>query len=234
MKEQYFAISPTDSIYPSTFHETLSSLTLYGLGNPGLLKHAGIGICGSRDASPEALVWAYHLGKEAAKRNMLIVSGYARGVDRQAHKGALEAGGGTIAVLPEGIEGFSIRRELADFVDLEHNFLAISMFEPNAPWTSWRAMTRNQLIVGLSSSLVVVEAREKGGTIDAARKCLKQGKKLWVVEYPEESLRASGNRLLLKNASAIALNLDSVEQVFAQEYVDSREPSQQLAMTIEV
>ena len=234
MKERYVAISPTDSIYPNSLHEVLGNVTIFALGCLDLLGKGSIGICGSRDASPEALDWAYHLGREAAKRDMLIVSGYARGVDRQAHKGALEAGGSTIAVLPEGIEGFSIRRELADLVDLGHNFLAISMFEPNARWASWRAMTRNQLIVGLSSSLVVVEAQEKGGTIDAARKCLKQGKKLWAVEYPEGSSRASGNRLLLKNASAIALNLDSVEQVFAQEYVDSREPSQQLAMTIEV
>ncbi len=233
MKQQYVAISPTDSNYPGTQLEALGGVTLYVLGNLELLGKSGIGICGSRDASPEALDWAYHLGKEAAKRNVLIVSGYARGVDREAHRGALEAGGSTIAVLPEGIEGFGIRRELASHVDLERNFLAVSMFEPSARWTSWRAMTRNQLIVGLSTSLVVVEAREKGGTIDAARKCLRQAKKLWAVEYPVESSGGSGNRLLLKNASAIALNPASVEQVFAQKHVHGKEPNQQLAMSIE-
>ena len=234
MKERYVAISPTDRVYPNSLHEILANVTLYGLGNLELLGKRSIGICGSRDASPEALDWAYHLGKEAAKRDMLIVSGYARGVDRQAHKGALEAGGSTIAVLPEGIEGFSIRQELVSLVDLESNFLAVSMFEPNARWTSWRAMTRNQLIVGLSSSLVVVEARDKGGTIDAARKCLKQGKKLWAVEYPIESTGGAGNRLLLKNASAIALTPDSIERVFTPENSNKKESSQQLAMSIEV
>ena len=233
MKAQYVAISPTDSKYPRTQVEPLGGVTLYALGNLELLRKSGIGICGSRDASSEALDWAYRLGKEAAKRDTIIVSGYARGVDREAHRGALEAGGCTIAVLPEGIEGFSMRRELARHADLGRNFLAVSMFEPNARWTTWRAMTRNHLIVGLSSSLVVVEAREKGGTIDAARKCLRQGKKLWAVEYPEESSGGTGNRLLLKNASAIALNPASVEQVFAQEDSYREEPSQQLAMSLE-
>lgn len=233
MLRQYNTIPPSGRNYPDGLQGILDNTMLYSIGNAELLNRPGIGICGSRDASPEALDWAYHLGREAANRNLLIVSGYARGVDRQAHKGALEAGGSTIAVLPEGIQGFSVRRELVNHVDLDHNFLAVSMFEPNARWTAVRAMTRNQLIVGLSSSLVVVEAREKGGTIDAARKCLKQGKKLWAVEYPKESSGGAGNRLLLKNASAVALNPDSVEQVFAQEPVHGKEPNQQLAMSIE-
>jgi DNA processing protein len=234
MLSQYNTIPPSDRNYPDGLQGILDNTMLYSIGNVELLNRSGIGICGSRDASPEALDWAYLLGKEAARRNIPIVSGYARGVDRQAHKGALEANGSTIAVLPEGIEGFSIRRELVSHVDLGNNFLAVSMFEPSARWSSWRAMTRNQLIVGLSSSLVVVEAREKGGTIDAARKCLKQGKKLWAVEYPKESSGGAGNRLLLNNASAIALNPDSVEQVFSQANISGEEPSQQLAMSIEV
>ena len=167
MNKKYDTIPANAPQYPEELRIVLSS-TLYTIGNMGLLGQSAIGICGSRDASEDALEWASRFGEEAAKRGILVVSGYARGVDRQAHKGALEAGGRTIAVLPEGIEHFSVRRELASLIEMDKNFLAVSMFEPDAPWKAWRAMERNKLIVGLSEGLFVVEARETGGTINAA------------------------------------------------------------------
>ncbi len=213
---------------------TLNGETLHAIGNLELLSKPGIGICGSRNASDPALEWAYLLGQEAARRGLIIVSGYARGVDRQAHKVALAGGGSTIAVLPEGIERFRVRRDLAGLVAMNHNFLAVSMFEPGAPWTAWRAMTRNRLIVALSESLVVVEAQESGGTIDAARKCIKQGKRLWAVQYPEQSASEVGNRKLLKEAAAIPLTSKTVQFVFADWAATSEAQIRQLALSIEV
>ena len=167
MSEKYAIIAANAPHYPEGLRN-VSNNTLYAIGNIKLLGQLAIGICGSRQASSDAQDWAFRFGAEAANRDMLVVSGYARGVDRQAHKGALSAGGRTIAVLPEGIEKFTIRRELASLVEMDTNFLAVSMFEPDAPWKAWRAMERNKLIVGLSAGLFVVEARETGGTINAA------------------------------------------------------------------
>lgn len=205
MKVQYITIPPTDRSYPEGLRKVLGNATLYAAGNLDLLNEAGIGICGSREASAEAHEWAFKFGSEAAQRGLLVVSGYARGVDRQAHKGALAAGGSTIAVLPEGIAGFSVRRELASLVEMERNFLAVSMFEPEAPWKPWRAMTRNKLIVGLSAVLFVVEARETGGTINAALECVKQGKPLWAVAYSKLTPERGGNRQLLLQEAAMPL-----------------------------
>lgn len=205
MKPQYIAIPPTDPSYPDRLRGVLGSVTLYAIGNIDLLTQPGVGICGSRAASAEAHEWAFRFGNEAAKRGLLVVSGYARGVDRQSHKGALAAGGSTIAVLPEGIAGFSIRRELASLVEMDSNFLAISMFEPEATWQSWRAMTRNKLIVGLATGLFVVEAQETGGTINAARECVKQGKPLWAVAYSKLTPEREGNHRLLLQEAAMPL-----------------------------
>ena len=88
---------------------------------------------------------------------------------------------------------------------MDRNFLAVSMFEPDATWKSWRAMTRNRLIVGLSAGLFVVEARETGGTINAAMECVKQRKPLWAVAYSKLTPEREGNNQLLLQESAMPL-----------------------------
>lgn len=194
----------TRSGYPDALKTLLGGSPLYAIGNTGLLSKKGISICGSRDASASALKWAYEFGQQAAQQGIVVISGYARGADRQAHKGALNAGGNTIAVIPEGIRHFRLLRELKPLVDLDRNFLAISMFEPDARWQTWRAMQRNKLIVGLSVGLFVIEARERGGTIEAAREAVRQGKRLWAIAYSNEIPGREGNRKLLAT-SAIPL-----------------------------
>ena len=152
--------------------------TLY-VGNCALLQQEAVGICGSRDASEEALQWAFDFGSRTASEGKALVSGYARGVDRQAHAGALSAGGGTIAVLPEGIRRFRMVQELRELTD-EENFLALSMFAPDERWQAWRAMERNGLIVALSEELWAVEPGERGGTADAIRRCRRLGKPIHI------------------------------------------------------
>jgi len=194
-------IEVTNKECPDSLRRLLGDCRLYAMGNVGLLGKKAIGVCGSRDASASALQWAYEFGREAAKHRVVVVSGYARGVDRLAHKGALEGGGATIAVLAEGIESFRIVKELKPLVDPSNNFLAVSMFEPDSVWTPWRAMTRNKVIVGLSLGLLVIEARERGGTINAAFECVRQGKPLWAMDYSRQTAGREGNRKLLAAAA---------------------------------
>lgn len=200
----------TDREYPNHLPSLLTGVQLYAIGNQQLLRQPCIGLCGSRNASEKALVWARQFGHEAAQQAVVVVSGYARGVDRESHKGVLEAGGATIAVVAEGIQHFRIPTELKPLVDLQRNFLALSMFEPNAPWKPWRAMERNKLIVGLSAGLFVIEARETGGTINAARESIRQGKQLWAVAYGDGGAGRAGNKKLLATK---ALPLTHVEDL---------------------
>ena len=169
------------------------------------MNREAIGICGSRDASAEGLRIARRIGQFCAEQGRVLISGYARGVDREAHKGALEAGGRTLAILPEGMDRFRVLRELKPLVDMESNFLALSMFEADATWTVWRALERNKLIVGLSRSLILVEAREHGGSIAAGYECKRQGKKLWAYAIGTESPERAGNAKLLRQAAALPL-----------------------------
>ena len=207
---EYQRIEPDAPQYPrALFKSHRSPPTLYAIGNVDLLSRCGVGICGSRDATGAALEHAYEFGVSCAQSGFIVVSGYARGVDREAHRGALRGGGATIAVLPEGINYFTLTRELQGLAKLDDNFLALSMFEPDAPWTVWNATKRNELIVGLSEGLFVIEAREKGGTLRAGQECMKQRKALWVIDYEKKTRQRKGNEMLLSlSATAIKTRQD--------------------------
>lgn len=142
-------------------------------GNAELLLTAGVGLCGSRDASADGIALARAAGVAAAELGAPLVSGYARGVDTAGHVGALAAGGSTIAVLPEGIERFQLRAEYRELGSDLDELTVVSQFLPSAAWSMYRAMGRNALICALSAVLVVVEPGESGGTIAAAREALR-------------------------------------------------------------
>ena len=231
MNLQRSKMSPTSTTYPESIGRILPNRTLHLLGNLHLLGTQAVGICGSRDASSQALELAHRFGQEVATRGITVVSGYARGVDRQAHEGALAAGGTTIAVLPEGLDKFRMVHGIDRLVDSD-NFLAVSMFEPNATWQTWRAMERNKLIVGLSLGVLVVEARERGGTIAAAKECVNQGKPLWAIAYSQDGRGREGNRKLLQEAALPLKRLDDLREALDQAVSGATEEVGQLVMNL--
>jgi DNA processing protein len=165
------------------------------VGNTDLLNMAGLGFCGSRKSSPKGLETAQDYADQAARNDVSVVSGNAAGVDFEAHYNCLKAGGKTILVLPEGINHFRIKRALQPVWDWEQ-ILVVSQFEPDEPWKAFRAMTRNQLIIALTRVMIVIEAGEKGGTLNAGKETLKSGLPLYIAQYQDMS-DARGNQLLL-------------------------------------
>ena len=191
-------LSVDDPRFPEKLRATSFSMSkIWVKGNLDILDKPAVGICGARNASPIGLGHAKKFGQMAAEYGIAVVSGYSRGVDINAHFGALEAGGCTIAVLPEGINGFKLRRELTGIHDIWSKLLVVSEFEPSHPWTVWRAMKRNATICGLADATVVVEAGQTGGTIAAGNECLRQHKPLWVINYEDVPSSALGNAQLI-------------------------------------
>jgi DNA processing protein len=129
-----------------------------------------------------------------------IVSGFAAGVDMNAHRAALIAGGTTTVVLAEGILRFRVKKEIRDVWD-EARTLIVSEFGPNLPWSVSHAMQRNKTICGLSRAMVLIEARSTGGSIEAGRDCLKMGLPLFAAVYEGSSESATGNEELLRNGA---------------------------------
>lgn len=189
---------------------------VYCMGNLELLKTPGAGFCGSRKVSPAGIAVAEDCASQIAKLGYPVISGYAAGVDMTAHKTALAIGGTTIIVLPEGIDHFRIKKEIEEYWDWQR-VLIISPFEPEMRWTVYRAMGRNNVIVALSRAMIVIEAGEKGGTLDAGFTSLKSKCPLFVVDYGSNE-HALGNKILLKKGGysiqkSIKTNRASLEMV---------------------
>lgn len=200
MSDDVYTIEGGSPHYPQNLVRVYGELALPRLrarGNALLLTVPSVGFCGSRKASEKGLAVAAELAMLLARRGAVVTSGYAKGVDTQAHRAALEAGGSTIISLPEGMNGFRIKRELADVWD-EERALVLSQYPDEAVWRADRAMERNKVIVAISAVTIVIEAGATGGTLDAGMTALRQGMPLFVASYSDNSENNEGNRILLE------------------------------------
>lgn len=191
----------TDPAYPRRLAQakpTPSMLFLWGANE--LLSLPGVGMCGSRNATVSGLRAARACGEEVARRGFTIVSGYAKGVDTETHLAALTSGGRTIIVLAEGISLFRHKTAFQTTGLPPDRVLVVSQFPPTQAWTAGAAMTRNSVIAGLSKALVVIEASEKGGTIDAGLRALEMGRPVLALEF-SSSETPVGNRLLFEKGA---------------------------------
>ncbi len=189
------------SRYPARMRKMLGKSTppvLSYVGNPDLLNVAAVGFCGSRKASPKGLDVASKAAYKLVQAGAVVVSGYARGVDLEAHAASIKANGKTILVLAEGIAKFSfakLKSKTKGFVNLD-NVLVLSEFLPYDKWSVSRAMQRNKTIIALSKALIVIEAGVRGGTIEAGKIALKMGRPVFAAHYGEADI-AEGNRILI-------------------------------------
>lgn len=180
--------------YPDALHAMKAAPPiLWHRGDAGLLGRRAVGLCGSRDASPQGLRVAAEFGRQAAEAGTVLVTGTARGVDREAMRATLDAGGAAIGVLAEGWEGWTARW-LEPAIGAGR-LLVLSEFRPSARWRVGQAMQRNETIVLLSEAMSLIEAGERGGTLDAGRRALRCGRPLRVLET---GTWTAGNDLLVR------------------------------------
>jgi len=181
-KRQFRIVTLFDSDYPSKLKRIRNAPPiLYVFGELG--HKECISIIGARDASPVGLKLAFKFAQELAKMGFTIVSGYAKGVDTQAHLGAIVGGGSTIMVLAMGILRFVLHEELeAVRKQLLEQGTIISEFFPRNEWTAGQAMARNRITSGLGDAVLVVEAGKKSGTITTAKWGIEQGKQIFLCE----------------------------------------------------
>lgn len=130
-----------------------------------------------------------------------------------SHESALRAGGATVIVLPEGITRFGVKRgSFAEAWDPKRA-VVVSQFAPHQPWSAPGAMTRNATVIGLSAGLVVVEARDTGGTLAAGRKALDLGRRVVALRMAEVP---RGNQMLLARGATAASSRDELACQFDQ------------------
>ncbi|MCY4779086.1 DNA-processing protein DprA [Sphingobacterium sp. UT-1RO-CII-1] len=197
-----------EEAYPEEVKKALGSSAppvLSVIGNKDLLIKKKVAFSGSRNVSDKGIKITEDTVTALIAEDVVIVSGYAKGVDFAAHYTALKNGGSTIIVLPEGINHFRIKKEFREVWDWER-VLVISEFQPFEKWMASRAMKRNATIIGLSDVVMVIEAGATGGSLDAGHKTLDMNKALFVPQYTDIPDSALGNTTLLSRG-AFALKM---------------------------
>lgn len=204
---QGFEIIPiTSPEYSKTLKSNLkathSPAVLYVKGNKKILEEKSIAIVGSRDASEIALKFTDNIAKLASKEFKVVVSGFAKGVDKQALDSAINYKGQSVIVLPQGIMTFSSGFKNYYKQIIDGDVLVLSTFFPKAPWKAELAMARNPIIYGLADEIYVAESAEKGGTWSGVVDGLKKGRKIYV-RKPEPIEKNANNILIQKGASPV-------------------------------
>lgn len=181
-------------------------------------SNLNIGMVGSRRATAYGKNVAYTLAKELSNEGVCIVSGLAKGIDVNAHKGALEGMGGTIAVLGCGIDRIYPRENQKMYEGiLQHPKSAIlSEWPLGAPATAWHFPARNRIIAGLSDGVVVVEAAQKSGSLISAGYALEYGKEVFAVPGMITSPESVGCHRLIKDGAKLVSNVKDVLEEFGQ------------------
>jgi DNA processing protein len=201
--ERIDVILPEDPVWPDQINALPTPPAyLFVRGNLDLLGQRAIGMCGSRHATDRGLEAARICGQTVAQRDWHVVSGYAQGVDTETHLAALRAGGNTVIVLAEGILHFRRKRVFDRLPFNSRTVLVLSQFPPTQRWTAGAAMTRNGLIVTLGGALVVIEAGETGGTLNAGRSALELRQPVFALEF-SDGPRKGNEALIRAGASAL-------------------------------
>ncbi len=178
---------------------TYSPAVLYVKGNKKILEEKSVAIVGSRDASAVALQFTDNIAKLASEEYKVVVSGFAKGVDKQALDSAIDYNGQSIIVLPQGIMTFGSGFKTYYSQIISGDVLVLSTFFPKAPWKAELAMARNPIIYGLADEIYVAESSEKGGTWSGVVDGLRKGRKIFV-RLPQAAEKNANLILIQKGA----------------------------------
>ncbi len=183
---------------------------LWVSGAAARLNDPAVALIGSRAGSRYALDVAERLAADLARRGVTVVSGLARGVDSAAHRGALAAGGNSVAVLGSGADVIYPPEHKDLAAALTHSGAVVSELLPGTPPRRSQFPRRNRIISGLSLAVVVVEASEKSGSLITAGCALEQGREVMVVPGSVLTGRNRGSHALLRDGAKIVESADDI------------------------
>jgi DNA processing protein len=179
-------------------HDPPPGLFVRGSPELELLHRPAVAIVGARACSAYGSQVARLLARELAGAGLVVVSGLARGVDGEAHRGALDAGGITVAVLGSGVDRDYPAAHAQLATRICERGLVVSEYAPGVEPAPWRFPARNRVIAALTAATVVVEARERSGALITADFALEAGREVFAVPGEISSALSSGTNALLR------------------------------------
>ncbi|WP_117169721.1 DNA-processing protein DprA [Paraliobacillus sediminis] len=192
-------------------------LVLYGLGNPELLNHnPSLSVIGTRNPSPEAKRKMHYILTPLVKADWLFVSGMALGIDGYAHKMACHYEGKTIAVLGSGLQHIYPKQHRELYRKLVQEQLVISEYPPDFPPQRYYFPERNRIISGLGFGTIVIEAKEKSGSLITVDQALEQSREVYAVPGAPWLVQTNGCHKMIQDGAKLVQNTSDLIEEWEQ------------------
>lgn len=205
------AIGLDDQSYPPLLREIHDPpALLFVKGDASLLRGAQLAVVGSRRASPAAMRLVQSLAGDLVQAGLHIASGLATGVDSGAHRGALAAKGGTIAVMGTGIDQVYPHRNASLAREIEQTGCLVTEFPPGTPPRRQHFPRRNRIISGMSLGVLVVEAALPSGSLITARTALEQDREVFALPWSPLHEGGRGCLQLLRDGAKMVQGVDDI------------------------
>jgi DNA processing protein len=198
----------------AAIHDPPPGLFLRGDADDEILSRPAVSIVGARACSSYGADVARALGRELGAAGVVVVSGLARGIDGEAHRGAIEAGGVTVAVLGCGVDRDYPAAHAQLARRIRASGLVVAEYAPGVEPAPWRFPARNRIVAGLSQVTVVVEARERSGALITADLALEEGREVFAVPGEITSALSTGTNELLRLGAAPLISAQDVLERF--------------------
>lgn len=228
VRENIWLITETDENFPALLKEIPSPpLFLYGKGDPRKLSALPVlGVVGTRRPTAYGREAAQTLVHELVGAGLAIASGLVWGIDAQAHEATLDAQGTTIAVLGSGVDQNSLfpaeHRGLARRI-IEEGGAVICEYAPGTPGLKGHFPARNRIISGLALGVLVIEARERSGSLITARLALEQNREVFALPGPIFSSTSRGSNLLIQRGAKLVQSAADILEELGMEYTEEKE-----------
>lgn len=220
--EHIHILLPGEALYPQLLRTIVDPPgVLFCKGNPALLNRPSLAVVGARQATAAGLENAFAFARALAEAGLVVTSGLARGIDGAAHRGALAAGGPTMAVLGSGCrriyppEHASLAGQIADCGAI------VSEQLPDAPPHKAHFPRRNRLISGMTLGTLVVEAGLKSGALITAHSAAEQGREVFAIPGSIHNPMAKGCHHLLRQGAKL---IESLGDILEELPIDNTAP----------
>ena len=201
---------PADSGFPpQLIDDPRRPAVLFVQGDPSVLDNRRVGVVGTRNPTRRGAQTAARFGHELADAGVVVVSGLALGIDGAAHRGVLASGGAPpVAVVANGHGAPYPKRHTELWGEIAHRGAVISEWPPGTPPDGFRFPLRNRILAALSEIVVVIESRERGGSLITAREAAERGIDVFAVPGPIDDRASIGTNALLEVGAAPVASTD--------------------------
>ena len=205
-------VTINDNVYPQSLKQIYDPpVVLYVIGNEVILNKIGLAIIGCRNSTTYGKKIAKQFSYKLSQKGIVTISGLAKGIDAYAHQGAVLANKETIAVLGNGLhtiypqENIMLARQI-----IQKNGCIISEYPLGSKPEKYHFPARNRIISGLSKAVLVIEAKEKSGTLITVDFALEQGKDVFCIPGNVDSINSVGTNKLIKQGAKLVTNIEEI------------------------